>query len=97
MLLENVLQREIVERLRVISMSCASISPHNTDGDAIVEAGVLDTIDEVVKEQVKAELPRVIPKSLQDEVSVHRKQLQEVQRALHNSYVALFTVTLAVY
>lgn len=69
------------------------LSVNNPDGgNAIVEAGVLDTIDEVVKEQVKAELPRVIPKSLQDEVAVHRKQLQEVQRALHNSYVTLSAV-----
>ena len=45
----------------------------------------MEEIDTIVEEQVAAELPRVIPQSLQDEVARHRKQLQEVQRALHNS------------
>ncbi|GJE97303.1 hypothetical protein PsYK624_135190 [Phanerochaete sordida] len=67
-LLENALQREIVDHLRTL-----------------IEAGVLEQIDQAVKERVTAELPRVLPRSAQDEVKVYRKQLQEVQRALHNS------------
>lgn len=49
---------------------------------------MLEQIDEAVKERVAAELPRVLPRSQQNEVAFHRMQLQEVQRALHNSYVA---------
>ncbi|EKM53586.1 uncharacterized protein PHACADRAFT_198009 [Phanerochaete carnosa HHB-10118-sp] len=51
----------------------------------LIEAGVLDVIDEVVKERIAAELPRVLPRSMQNEIAGYRKQLQEVQRALHNS------------
>lgn len=54
---------------------------------SLVEAGVMEEIDEAVKEKVAEELPRMMPKYLQDEVANHRKQLAEVQRALHNSYV----------
>ena len=53
-----------------------------------VEAGVLEQIDEAVKERVAAELPRALPRSQQNEVAFYRRQLQEVQRALHNSCVA---------
>ncbi|KIP08676.1 hypothetical protein PHLGIDRAFT_126872 [Phlebiopsis gigantea 11061_1 CR5-6] len=52
---------------------------------SLIEAGVLEQIDEIVKEKVAEELPRMMPKHLQDEVAYHRKQLAEVQRALHNS------------
>ncbi len=47
----------------------------------------MEQIDEIVKEQVAAEMPRLIPQSLQDEVAHHRRQLEDVQRALHNSSV----------
>ena len=55
----------------------------------LVEAGVMEQIDDIVKEQVAAEIPRIIPQSLQDEVAHYRKQLEDVQRALHNSLVLL--------
>ncbi|KAI0820993.1 hypothetical protein BC629DRAFT_1587331 [Irpex lacteus] len=51
----------------------------------LIEAGVMEQIDEIVKEQVATEMPRLIPRSLQDEVAHHRRQLEDVQRALHNS------------
>jgi hypothetical protein len=47
----------------------------------------MDQIDDIVHEQVAAELPRIMPQSLQNEVTHYRKQLEEVQRALHNSWV----------
>ena len=63
---------------------------HTTRTDELryaVEAGVLEEIDEAVKEKVAEEIPRLMPQHLQNEVASYRKQLQEVQRALHNSYV----------
>ncbi|KAI0343513.1 hypothetical protein BDW22DRAFT_1428102 [Trametopsis cervina] len=51
----------------------------------LIEAGVMEQIDDIVQEQVAAELPRLIPQSLQDEVANHQRQLEDVQKALHNS------------
>lgn len=84
-LLENALQHEILEHLKTLSMPfvLAGLRPELNSG--LVEAGVLEQIDEVVKEQVTAELPQLIPQYMQDEVARHRKQLEEVQKALHNS------------
>lgn len=48
---------------------------------------MLEQIDQAVKTRVAAELPNVLPRSLQEEVMFYRKQLQDVQRELHNSCV----------
>ncbi|KZT41949.1 hypothetical protein SISSUDRAFT_981080 [Sistotremastrum suecicum HHB10207 ss-3] len=50
-----------------------------------VEAQIADTIAAEVQESVAAELKDHIPASLQDQVMEHKRQLDEVQRALHNS------------
>ncbi|KAI0785869.1 hypothetical protein C8Q75DRAFT_722196 [Abortiporus biennis] len=50
-----------------------------------VEAGVMEQIDEIVKEQVTEELPKFFPKELQEEVEHYRQELEQVQQALHNS------------
>ncbi|KAH8103533.1 hypothetical protein BXZ70DRAFT_736621 [Cristinia sonorae] len=51
----------------------------------VIEAGVLEQIDEQVKEQVGRILPSYFPQDVLDEVEHYRQQLDEVQRALHNS------------
>ncbi|KAI0915342.1 hypothetical protein AcV5_003841 [Taiwanofungus camphoratus] len=51
----------------------------------LIEQGILSQIDQLVEEQVALQLPHHIPKELQDELASHRRQLEEVQRALHNS------------
>ena len=50
-----------------------------------VEAGVLNQIDELVKTEVESELSRLRPKSLQDEVKKHQRELEEVEKKLYNS------------
>ena len=50
-----------------------------------VEAGILDQIDQIVTEQVKAQLPSYFPEELQIELDRHMMELDEVQRALRNS------------
>ncbi|KAH9949262.1 hypothetical protein B0H21DRAFT_145688 [Amylocystis lapponica] len=69
-LLQEVLQNDIIEHLRVLSK---------------FEGGVMEQIDQLVEEQVAELLPQYISQELQDEVAYHRQQLDEVQRALHNS------------
>lgn len=54
-----------------------------------MEAGVLKQIDELVKEQVAAQLPSYFPNGLQEQLDRHMLELDEVNRALHNSLVAL--------
>ncbi|KAK7691344.1 hypothetical protein QCA50_004739 [Cerrena zonata] len=51
----------------------------------LVEAGVLKQIDELVKEQVAAQLPSYFPNGLQEQLDRHMLELDEVNRALHNS------------
>ncbi|OBZ65948.1 hypothetical protein A0H81_14187 [Grifola frondosa] len=51
----------------------------------IIEKEISDQIDHLVEEQVNLLLPDYIPQELQDEVAGYRKQLEEVQKALHNS------------
>lgn len=53
----------------------------------VVEAGILKDIDEIVAQQVAQHLPQYMPKALQDELQHHRKQLDSLQKELHNSYV----------
>lgn len=42
-------------------------------------------IDELVREEVALNLEHHAPKALQDELEARKLELQEVQRALHNS------------
>ncbi|KAL4249142.1 hypothetical protein ABKN59_007301 [Abortiporus biennis] len=51
----------------------------------LVEAGIMEQIDEIVKEQVAEELPKFFPKELQEEVEHYRQELEQAQQALHNS------------
>ncbi|KAJ3483368.1 hypothetical protein NLI96_g6373 [Meripilus lineatus] len=51
----------------------------------IIEQGVLDQIDELVKEQVSEQLPTYFPQEIEEELALYRQQLDEVQRAFHNS------------
>jgi len=50
-----------------------------------VEADIEIQIDELVREQVAKYLEKYIPKALQDELADRKRELEEVQRALHNS------------
>jgi hypothetical protein len=52
-----------------------------------VEADIERQIDEMLKQQVAENLERHIPKKLQDELAERKRELEEVQRALHNSSV----------
>ncbi|KAI0800404.1 hypothetical protein C8Q74DRAFT_1314011 [Fomes fomentarius] len=52
---------------------------------ALIEGGIISEIDALVEEQVALQLPEYIPQELQDELRDQRKQLEEVQKALHNS------------
>ena len=52
-----------------------------------VESGVLEQIDAQVKEHVARILPSYFPPELVEEVEGYKQQLDEVQRALHNSCV----------
>lgn len=49
---------------------------------------MLEEIDEIVRDQVALLLPTYISEQLQAELMDHRKQLDEVQKALHNSFVS---------
>jgi hypothetical protein len=50
-----------------------------------VEKEYAEHIDKLVEEQVAACLKTYIPQELQDEVAESKRQLAEIQRALHNS------------
>ncbi|KAF8584311.1 hypothetical protein K439DRAFT_1567723 [Ramaria rubella] len=68
-LLKDVLQNDIVEHLR------GKVAEH-----------ISDQIDEQVRAQVEQQLlTNHIPVTLQDQVADHRRQLDDVKRALHNS------------
>lgn len=77
-------QNEQIEEIKVLLENALQheITEHLR---ALIEAGVLEQIDQAVKTRVAAELPNVLPRSLQEEVMFYRKQLQDVQRELHNS------------
>jgi len=50
-----------------------------------VETDIEIQMEEILKEQVAVNLERYIPKALQDELSDRKRELEDVQRALHNS------------
>ncbi|TCD64386.1 hypothetical protein EIP91_004133 [Steccherinum ochraceum] len=51
----------------------------------VIEGGILEQIDREVKEHVAQILPSYFPQDLVEEVETYKQQLDEVQRALHNS------------
>lgn len=57
-----------------------------------MEAEIETQIDEMLKEQVAENLERHIPKALQDELAERKQELEDVQRALHNSLVHIHSL-----
>ncbi|KAI1786619.1 hypothetical protein LXA43DRAFT_897644 [Ganoderma leucocontextum] len=51
----------------------------------LIQDGVLEEIDAIVQEEVARQRPAFIPQDLQDELREQKMQLEEVQRALHDS------------
>ncbi|KAI0740610.1 hypothetical protein C8Q76DRAFT_197888 [Earliella scabrosa] len=51
----------------------------------LIEAGIMEEIDALVEEQVALHLPEYVPQELQEELRAHRKELESVQKELHNS------------
>ncbi|KAI0079824.1 hypothetical protein K474DRAFT_1658640 [Panus rudis PR-1116 ss-1] len=51
----------------------------------MIDAGVLEQIDEIVKDQVAAHLPGFFPEEDQQELEACKRELAEAQRQLHNS------------
>ncbi|EIW53956.1 uncharacterized protein TRAVEDRAFT_51694 [Trametes versicolor FP-101664 SS1] len=51
----------------------------------IVEAGVLENIDDLVQEQVREQLPLQLPEALQEEMRSHKEELARLEAELHNS------------
>ena len=45
----------------------------------------MEQIDDLVKQEVEVELGQLRPQPLQDEMAKHRAELEEAQKALHNS------------
>ena len=45
----------------------------------------MEEIDALVEEQVALHLPEYVPQELQEELRAHRKELESVQKELHNS------------
>ena len=89
-MLQEVLQHDVIEHLTSIG---------TWSGDALVElrliflrcvhpveSGVLEEIDAIVKEQVQLQLPEITPQKLQEELQANKRQLEELQKSLHNSY-----------
>ncbi|KIJ31269.1 hypothetical protein M422DRAFT_234653 [Sphaerobolus stellatus SS14] len=86
-LLKEVLQNEIVEHLRIRGKSTGRLLPTRlilNFGFAVAEH-INDQIDDQVREQVEYQLTYHIPATLQEEVADHKRQLEDVKRALHNS------------
>ncbi|KAI0800403.1 hypothetical protein C8Q74DRAFT_1236331 [Fomes fomentarius] len=68
-LAKEVIEHELIDHLR-----------------SLVESDVMEMIEALVEEEVARYLvPEYIPQDLQDELRQHRKQLEDVQRALHDS------------
>ena len=59
-----------------------------------VEKDVSDLIDQLVKDQVAALLPEHIKPELIQELERHERELAEVERDLHNSWVPLHLLRL---
>jgi len=49
---------------------------------------IASQIDEQVRAQVEQHLTTHIPATLQEQVADHKRQLDDVKRALHNSFVS---------
>jgi uncharacterized protein (DUF433 family) len=50
-----------------------------------VEQEIASQMDELVKEQVEECLKTYIPKELQDELAISKRELEELNLKLHNS------------
>ncbi|KAJ3555281.1 hypothetical protein NM688_g2662 [Phlebia brevispora] len=61
----------------------------------LIKTGVIEQIDDAVEKEVAVELARLRPQAMQSEVHKHRKELELVQKELHNSYVQSVSVRAA--
>ncbi|PIL32855.1 hypothetical protein GSI_04972 [Ganoderma sinense ZZ0214-1] len=52
---------------------------------ALIQDGILEEIDAIVQEEVARQCPAFIPQNLQDELRASQRELEKVQRALHDS------------
>ncbi|KAM5545118.1 hypothetical protein V8D89_001229 [Ganoderma adspersum] len=52
---------------------------------ALVQEGILEEIDAIVREEVARQRPSFISKDVQDQLWEQQRQLEELQRALHDS------------
>lgn len=84
-LLKKVLQHEIVDHLRGKGMLDICVLNLNFLSNILVAEHINDQIDEQVRVQVEEELTNHIPATLQEQVDDHKRQLDDVKRALHNS------------
>lgn len=53
----------------------------------LVADQVMEIIDDFVEEEVRRNLEEIIPVELQSQVVEQKRQLEEVRRSLHNSFV----------
>jgi hypothetical protein len=85
-LLKEVLQHEIVDHLRGKGMDDSLRLDQILFLPIILVAEhINDQIEEQVRVQVEEQLTNHIPATLQEQVEDHRRQLDDVKRALHNS------------
>lgn len=89
-ILDEILERQVQETMREKGFWFC-LEPDNFEIDILlVEQEITNQIDELVKEQVAECLKAHIPKELQDEVAMSKKELEELNLRLHNSWVVLF-------
>lgn len=84
-LLKEVLQHEIVDHLRGKGMTDSLQNLIFFTPTIPVAEHINDQIDEQVRAQVEEQLMGHIPATLQEQVEDHKRQLDDVKRALHNS------------
>ena len=93
-LLWQVLQQDVIEHLTAMSRWLCTVGMPYHPAHPIcfviraVQGGVLEEIDAIVHEEVARRRPDFIPQDVQDELRKQQRELEGLQRALHDSYVA---------
>jgi hypothetical protein len=84
-ILDELLEKQIVQEMRKQGNRPTNWPRMIQLTNIQVEQEIESQIDEIVKEQVEECLKTYIPKELQDELAVSKRELEELNLRLHNS------------
>ena len=89
-LVKDIFEKELVAQLQSLSMSRDFVwEPRDNANKRVaapaVTAGVLQDIDDLVKDEVAARLPEYMSEGHRTEMKLHEEELARLERELHNS------------